>query len=184
MKKLSILSLIIIVLAVIAGIVWFFWGRDYFKEFQRQSEVRSRVLGNEIPGYVEEKVKTEEEGVLETTYKVSGHEEESVERVVENVAVKVVDYTTPGEAQKQIEEASLVYIWEWRKEKIGGQEVHTGYLRNREQTRYEAAYLAWVEEATYFELIARPNELRDFSDKEFLYQSVKEVARSILNEDQ
>lgn len=130
-------------------------------------------------GYQEEFLRVTEEGV-EARYDVVSHGDENIQRVVDNVDVKIVEYDTPEEAQKQITDASLVYIWEWRKENIAGQEASTGFLRDREQTRYEAAYLAWTEGNTYFELIARADDIRDFSDKEFLWQSAKEVAESIL----
>ena len=121
------------------------------------------------------------------SYQPKDNKNKDIQRVTGNVAVKIKTYTTPEEAQQQIEKASLVYIWEWRKEKILNQqiEVSTGFLFSPAERSYKEAYLAWIQdESTYYELIARPADIRDYSDKEYLYESAKEVAEGILSKQQ
>ena len=121
---------------------------------------------------------------VSVSYQPKDNKNKDIQRVTGNVAVKIKKYSTSEEAQQQIERANLVYIWEWRKEKILNQqiEVSTGFLFSPQENRYKEAYLAWVENGTtYYELIARPADIRDFSDKEYLFESAKEVAESILD---
>lgn len=174
--------LIIIILIIIFWVAWSLW----LGEIIRREKTISIVSEWKPPGYEMTKTEANKD---ETTfsYKPKDHEDKDIQRVVGDVSVRIKTYPTPEEAQQQIENASLVYIWEWRKEKILDHqfEVHTGFLFSPEERRYKEAYLAWIENGTtYYEFIARPADIRDYSDKEYLFESAKEVAETILAENE
>jgi len=180
MKKLIFIIIILIVLlAVIAGAVWHFWLENFIKEKRKIQEISKW----QVPGYEmgEINISKEEASV---SYQPKENKNKDIQRVTRNVAVRIKTFTTLEEVQQQIEKASSVYIWEWRKEKILNQqiEVSTGFLFSPEERRYKEAYLAWIQDgSTYYELISRPADIRDYSDKEYLYESAKEVAEGILS---
>lgn len=171
-----IISLVILIL--LAGGVWYFWSQDFIKE----KRTISTISEWESPGYGQEIKRAEKENIEISFKPLAEHEDEAIKRVVDNVTVNITSYPSQKEAQKQIEDASLVYIWAWRKEKILGQEVSTGYLFNSKERFYEAVYLAWVDGTTYYELIAKPADIRGYSEKEFMFKSAKEIATAILKE--
>lgn len=178
MKKILKILIAIIILFLIGGLVWYFVG--VFKKLQ----FLTAFPGWEVPGYSKEVLKAEKDN-LEVFYTPEEHQEKNLERVVGNVTARVRTYSTPEEAQEKIEKASGIYIWEWRKEKLPDSQVEAsiGFLFSPEEKKYKEAYLAWIENGTtYYELIAKSDDIRGFREKEYLYDSVKEVAKSILAE--
>jgi hypothetical protein len=180
MKKLIFIIIILIVLlAVITWAIWNFWLENFIKEKRKIQEISKW----QAPGYEMGAININKEETS-VSYQPKENKNKDIQRVTGNVVVRFKTYTTPEEAQQQIEKASLVYIWEWRKEKILNQqiEVNTGFLFSPVERRYKEAYLAWIQdENTYYELISRPADIRDYSDKEYLYESAKEVAEGILS---
>jgi len=180
-KKFIFKISISIILCVI--FVWGIWHtviRDYIETNRREKELFSRVLEQRIPGYTEEE-RPPISGYTFTSYQPRGHEDEDIERVVDRVLVTVFEFGSSETAQQEIERASLVYLWDWREEVIGGKNVRTGYLLDLEKRIFPEAYLAWTEDNVYFEILAQPKpEFVGAEDKEFLYQAAREVAESIL----
>ena len=180
MKKLIFIIIILIIfLVVIAIAVWHFWLAEYL----RRNKITSIISEWQAPGYEMGAINVgkEENSVF---YQPKDNKNKDIQRVTGNVTVRIKTFATPEEAQQQIEKASLVYIWEWRKEKILNQqvEINTGFLFSPDERRYKEAYLAWIHNGiTYYELISRPADIRDYSDKGYLYQSAKEVAEGILS---
>ena len=174
MKKRLIIILIILGLFLAGGLFWYF-------KFKK----RNIFSGLEVEGYKINIIGANDKDNSEVSYKPESNQNKEIQRVVADVSVKVEKYQNKEEAQKQIEEASLVYIWEWRKEKIADNktEVSTGFLFSPGEGKYKEAYLAWIEDETiYYEVIAKPAEIKNYSDKEYLYNSAKEIAEKIINE--
>jgi|GEM_PF-4771232 len=179
-KPLVKLIILTIILAVFLWGAWYFWLDELLKRERTFSIVSEWTLS----GYEFNVIDISEEETV-VSYKPKEHTDEHIQRVIDNVNVQIKTYPTPEEAQKQIKNASLVYIWEWRKTKILDHqfEVSTGFLFSPEERRYKESYLAWIEnETTYYELIARSADIRDYSDKEYLFKSAQEVAEAILTE--
>lgn len=179
-KLLFIILILIIVLGAVLWLVWHFWLEDFI-ERERKLII---ITEWQLQGYEMSAINVSEKETS-LSYKPVEHKDKDIQRVVGNVTVRIKTYPIPEEAQKQIEDARLLYVWEWRKEKISNRkfEVNTGFLFSPTERRYKEAYLAWIEnETTYYELIARPADIRDFSDKDYLHQSAKEVAETILLE--
>ena len=183
MKKNKLVKILIIIIILILILTVAFIVRWYFGDFLKHQKIISRVSSWEFTGYEMGGLNINEEDIS-LSYQPKDNENKDIQRVTGNIAVKIKTYATPEEAQQQIEKASLVYIWQWRKEKILNHqvEVSTGFLFSPEEERYKEAYLAWVQDSnTYYEFIARPDDIRDFSDKEYLYSSAKDVAEGVLS---
>lgn len=189
MRNRAIILISVVIFLIMTGSgVWFFWGQNYL---EKQSEIRgiySRFSRLDIPGYVRrDDVRTSKqlyEYILQTRYKPSaiGVQDEDVILAVSDVVVTVVKYKRQEDVENEIREAGLIYSWERRKELIGGREAYFGFLLDLNRGTYTEAYISWVEETTYFEVVARPDitYFKDFSQKDILYEAAREVAESIL----
>lgn len=191
-KRILTLVVIVVLFVLLGGLVWFFWGQNYF---EKQSEIRgiySRFSRLDIPGYVRrDDVRTSKqlyEYILQTRYKPSaiGVQDEDAMLAVSDVVVTVVKYKRQEDVENEIREAGLIYSWERRKELIGGREAYFGFLLDLNRGTYTEAYISWVEETTYFEVVARPDTtyFKDFGEKDILYEAAREVAESILYTEQ
>src|SRR3989338_1296070 len=70
-----------------AAAAWFLWGRS-IREFIKERDVRLLLEESQVSGYVKEGVK-EESGEQGAVFTVSDHPIENIERVVDNVSVRV-----------------------------------------------------------------------------------------------
>lgn len=182
-KKRKIVLSIAIISVLLAGLwlVWQFALRDSVETSKRNKEIFSRVFEQGIPGYAEEE-RPPIAGYRFTSFRPVTHSDPEIRRVVERVLVTVFEFHDNKAAEREIERASLVYLWDWREEIIGEATIRTGYLLDLENRIYPEAYVAWTEDNVYFEILAQPKqEYVGAEDKEFLYRAAKEVAENILH---